>query len=164
MTKEEVLIAEIKDHLDSGAWKYEACYLNKEDLEVIVKALEREPKTEPCEDCISRQKVIELAKWFELNLQHFCVANLIDEVENMPTVTLQEPKTGWIPVSERLPEEDGQYLVIVKYKPEANYESIYAECGEWVEGKWDMCCFGGHCGEVEGIIAWQPLPEPYKEG
>lgn len=49
MTKEEVLIAEIKDHLDSGAWKYDACYLNKEDLEVIVKALERSPKIEPCE-------------------------------------------------------------------------------------------------------------------
>lgn len=67
----------------------------------------------------------------------------------------------WIPVSERLPEEDGQYLISVKYKSEANYESIYAECGEWSEGGWDMSCFGGHCGEVEGIIAWQALPEPY---
>lgn len=68
----------------------------------------------------------------------------------------------WIPVSERLPEEDGQYLITVKYKPEAGYENIYAEHGEWVDGRWDMFCFG-HCGEVEGIVAWMPLPEPYKE-
>lgn len=70
-------------------------------------------------------------------------------------------QTRWIPVSERLPEEDGQYLITVKYKPEADYENIYAEHGEWIDGRWDMFCFG-HCGEVEGIIAWMPLPEPYK--
>ena len=70
-------------------------------------------------------------------------------------------QTSWIPVSERLPEEDGQYLITVKYKPEADYENIYAEHGEWIDGRWDMFCFG-HCGEVEGIIAWMPLPEPYK--
>ena len=44
-------------------------------------------------DCISRQGVIDLAEWFDLNKQHFCVANLIDEVENMPSVTPQ-PKHG----------------------------------------------------------------------
>lgn len=67
----------------------------------------------------------------------------------------------WIPVSEKLPEEDGQYLITVKYKPEADYEDIYAEHGEWTDGRWDMFCFG-HCGEVEDIIAWMPLPKPYK--
>lgn len=71
-------------------------------------------------------------------------------------------QTRWIPCSERLPEENGQYLITVKYKPEADYENIYAEHGEWTDGQWDMFCFG-HCGEVEDIIAWMPLPEPYKE-
>ncbi len=68
----------------------------------------------------------------------------------------------WIPVTERLPKENGQYLITVKYKPEAGYENIYAEHGEWTDGQWDMFCFG-HCGEVEDIVAWMPLPEPYKE-
>ena len=71
-------------------------------------------------------------------------------------------QTQWIPISERLPEEDGQYLITVKYKPEADYEDIYAEHGEWIDGRWDMFCFG-HCGEVEGIVAWMPLPKPYRE-
>ena len=67
----------------------------------------------------------------------------------------------WIPCSERLPEEDGQYLITVKYIHVDGYEDIYAEHGNWTDGKWDMFCFG-HCGEVENILAWMPLPEPYK--
>ena len=81
-------------------------------------------------------------------------------VENEPTI---EPEPHWIPVTERLPEEDGQYLITVKYKHVEGYEDIYAEHGEWTDGKWDMFCFG-HCGQVDGITAWMPLPEPYKEG
>lgn len=70
-------------------------------------------------------------------------------------------QTRWIPVSERLPEEDGQYLITVKYKHvNDSYEDVYAEHGEWYGGRWDTFCFG-HCGEVEGIIAWMPLPTPY---
>lgn len=55
MTKEELLISEIKGYIESGAWKYEACYLTKEDLEVIVKAL----AASPCDDCISRQAALD---------------------------------------------------------------------------------------------------------
>ena len=68
----------------------------------------------------------------------------------------------WIPCSERLPEESGQYIITVKYVHVDGYEDLYAEHGEWDGDRWDMFCFG-HCGEVEGIIAWMPLPEPYQE-
>ncbi len=40
----EILIKYIKAYLDNEMYKYEACYLNKEDLEVILKALEQQPK------------------------------------------------------------------------------------------------------------------------
>ena len=66
---------------------------------------------------------------------------------------------GWIPVKDRLPEEDGQYLIAVKYKHVDGYEDIYAEHGEWSDGEWDMFSFG-HCGEVESILAWRELPKP----
>ena len=68
----------------------------------------------------------------------------------------------WIPCSERLPEENGQYLITVKYVHVDGYDDIYAEHGEWADGKWHMFMFG-HCGKVENIIAWMPLPEPYEE-
>lgn len=41
MRKEQVLINHIQEYIDSGKWEYEACYLNKTDLEVIIKALEQ---------------------------------------------------------------------------------------------------------------------------
>lgn len=83
----------------------------------------------------------------------------IDWIDNAPTV---QPEPHWIPCSERLPKESGQYLITIKYKHvNDSYEDVYAEHGEWLDGKWDMFCFG-HCGEVEDIIAWLPLPEPYK--
>lgn len=69
-------------------------------------------------------------------------------------------QTAWIPCSERLPEENGQYLITVKYVHVDGYDDIYAEHGDWMDGKWDMFCFG-HCGQVEKILAWMPLPEPW---
>ena len=73
-----------------------------------------------------------------------------------------EPEQKWYRTIDRPPEENGQYIITVKYKHEDGYDDIYAEHGEWCDGKWDMFCLG-HCGEVESIIAWMPLPEPYRE-
>ena len=88
-----------------------------------------------------------------------CKQNAIDLLRKAPTVQL-EPH--WVLCSERLPEENGQYLITIKYKHvNDSYEDVYTEHGEWLDGKWDMFCFG-HCGEVEDIIAWLSLPEPYK--
>ena len=74
----------------------------------------------------------------------------------------------WIPCSERLPEENGRYLVtypllinkpwisILWYGrptfPETDHPCFYASDDEY--------------GDVEynDVIAWAPLPEPYKEG
>ena len=79
-------------------------------------------------------------------------------IKNMPTI---EPEQRWIPCSERLPEESGQYIITVKYVHVDGYEDLYAEHGEWDGDRWDMFCFG-HCGKVEDIVAWMPLPEPFK--
>lgn len=112
-------------------------------------------------DLISRQAVNKIIdKWlsnpfYELK-DH--IYEMTKKIHELPSI---ENKREWIPVSERLPEEDGQYLITVKYMHVDGYDDIYAEHGEWYDGRWDTFCFG-HCGKVEGIIAWQPLPEPYK--
>ena len=74
-----------------------------------------------------------------------------------------EAVQGWIPCSERLPSEDGCYLVCMNFK----YGNI--EVLKWVDG-WN--CYRGPNGEIcrgseidrADIIAWMPLPEPYKGG
>ena len=56
----------------------------------------------------------------------------------------------WIPCSERLPEESGNYIVCGKYVTwVANWF-----CDTW----WDI---EKKC-RWTNVIAWQPLPKPYK--
>ena len=59
----------------------------------------------------------------------------------------------WIPVTERLPKEDGSYLV----------------SGKWGSGKESVgdCEFSVEDGYFQtawnfDVLAWMPLPEPYK--
>ena len=58
----------------------------------------------------------------------------------------------WIPVTERLPEEEGRYLVCGQKGGiyHANYR------GRW----WTQVGCGGKL--VPSVVAWCELPEPYK--
>lgn len=75
---------------------------------------------------------------------------------------LGEAEQRWIPCSERLPSEDGRYLVCMDWE----YDNM--EVLRWADG-WN--CHRGYDGmisresEIDGedIIAWMPLPEPYRE-
>lgn len=55
----------------------------------------------------------------------------------------------WIPVSERLPEEMGNYMVTMNY---GKYGNIIGQRYYYGLGEWSDDC----------VIAWMPLPEPYK--
>ena len=113
---------------------------------------------QPCENAIGRSDMLDAighgTTYTSEELQRI--------IKGLPPMNPQAKTGQWIPVSERMPEEDGQYLITVKYKHvNDSYEDVYAEHGEWYDGRWDMFCFG-HCGEVEEIIAWMPLPAPYE--
>lgn len=64
----------------------------------------------------------------------------------------ERPHDKWIPVSERLPEEANKsYIVTVKYG-----DDIVCSCQRFFFGEgigWNDDC----------VVAWQPLPEPYKD-
>lgn len=60
---------------------------------------------------------------------------------------------GWIPVSERLPDKIGMYLVTLDYEVLGNSVTML-----WFHGKeigWDL-----RFSDI--VIAWMLLPEPYK--
>lgn len=71
----------------------------------------------------------------------------------------EEYKGGWISVKDKLPTETGKYLVTVKNLT-----------GYWIlknnvfvcDYQFDDFIFQGW--EDNKVIAWQPLPQPYKEG
>lgn len=89
-----------------------------------------------CKDCAKEHR--QLAEWLK-------------ELKQLRKQT----KTGrWITVSERLPEEN--YAVLVWCPERKNIYCAYLEEGQW----W---IFGAYFEKVKlEVIAWQPLPEPYK--
>lgn len=88
------------------------------------------------------------------------LSNMIDELFEQPfndCISKEKAleQTEWIPVSERLPEKHGCYLVTTKWKGSYSGD-VYIETNMAVyrekQKEWD-------CADV---IAWKPLPEPYK--
>jgi len=64
----------------------------------------------------------------------------------------------WIPCSERLPEEYGNYL-ITTYDGDVDIGSIDPSR----KGVWSACDADGFYW-LRNVIAWMPLPERYQEG
>lgn len=124
---------------------------------------------EPCKDTISRQA----AK--EAYCKHFChrgVAcpdTLCKEVnESFDELPSAQPEPKWIPCSERLPRDSSKKIVTFTsgYVSTASFvlrEKIY--CGRMLvssrENFWQVLEEDEEEGEV---VAWMPLPEPYKDG
>jgi hypothetical protein len=65
----------------------------------------------------------------------------------------KQEQDRWIPVTERLPEENGTYL--------ACYEDATVLL-DWFNGKWFFYRTNPAVEETGTIIAWRPLPEPYE--
>ena len=80
--------------------------------------------------------------------------------------------TGWIPVSERLPERNGAYLVWMQWpcdeEPTVSIINYDADCemfGEWHEHYHSITLgyLDSDFDEIKGVIAWMPLPKPFGE-
>ena len=100
------------------------------------------------------------------NLKHLIIniiGNEINEKEFDTAISALEKQLngGWIPVSERLPEKEDIYQVTIKYK---NFAGIHltVRTAIYENKKWNIHGPQPVISNIK-IIAWQPLPEPYKE-
>lgn len=76
-----------------------------------------------------------------------------DDAKNIMQEVAEEYNNGWIACSERLPEESLNSVIgWDEYRNRCCFVQYYG--GRWILGN-DI--------ETVKIIAWQPLPEPFKE-
>lgn len=96
------------------------------------------------------------------------------DLEALETAIKLLLQTNWIPCSEKLPEKDGEYLLYGKVvdENEDNHKFIglYDEGSEgfgWWQDYYDNKTLGfldSDFTEYASVVAWMPLPQPYKEG
>ena len=150
------LLDEYGDYCDQT--EYEKAF------EMAIKALEQEP----CDDCISREEAIKAC----LDGWNKGYKEILEDIRNLPSVN--PSPCDWIPVSERLPEKRGSYLVtqkaifpghilrrIVGYALNLHDVDEYDFKGKKRPGWYEYDIEWGYR-ELEDITAWMPLPEPYK--
>lgn len=102
------------------------------------------------------------------------VGDSIAIIKNAPTIEAEPVKHGrWIPVSERLPEEDTEVLISYRYKEGegdtshvdidiTTYGQMYFGGNKVGNNKHWRAPFEYFYSNYE-VIAWMPLPEPYAE-
>ena len=99
------------------------------------------------DDLISRQAVLEATSTTlkitgkeNAETVYEYIKKLCDDIKALPSAQ------QWIPCSERLPDQNGKYLVVGRQKA---INILKFDGGRWY-GKW-------------GVVAWMPLPSPYRE-
>lgn len=146
------------------------CADEHEQLAEWLRDYKRLLEQQPCEDCVSRAEAMTeiqmnarrytMAKEFggmgEVEWSDYLISikDALDILRNLPSVA---PKTNWIPVSERLPDDEQMVLVC------SNTGNIEVSCGSRsteIKDKFIWYTSGWKFGEV---AAWMPLPEPYQE-
>ena len=163
------------------ALEKESIYDDKEHYVTISKALYDKLNIdyealsqEPCDDAISREAVIQTLnrmdrytateltlcdtdKKFPAN-EVFIVDDVYEQIaEHLPSVT---QKSGWIPVSERLPKA-GEYVGNVE-----KYYLVQNEYGDMLVARYTHSEYWEQIYQLkpvaDEIVAWMPLPEPFE--
>lgn len=87
-------------------------------------------------------------------------------IKNLPSV---QPEQRWIPVSEKLPEANGRYLVTRGLNAAGSlWNRVYiANYSDLMGLKSEKIWWQGNVGKsdfkrIDDVIAWIPLPEPYR--
>ena len=125
-------------------------------LEMAIQALQAQTDG----DLVSRQAVLDYIDKMPSELtadgRRMIRRRTLEEYisDTLPSVNPQEPK--WIPVSERLPEEKQE-----KYLCTFDDGSIGMDWYEHCKSKWRWHS-KTYRGYGTNVVAWMPLPKPYK--
>lgn len=129
-------------------------------LEKILEEIEEKFKTADTDkfDC---EELCDVEDWYDsgyidgqLSAHEKCMDIIRSHMDEAKDINVPS-NVGWISVEERLPKETGYYLVQLSRKlPNEDYSDMVVVLFNGIEK--EFMCYANL------IIAWQPLPEPYK--
>ena len=152
-----------------------------EALEMAIDALKAQLSQEgTTSDLISRQQAIDALQKCRkhcidpFDSYHIDIQDAEYQLSKLPTIQpevlacgngelVAQAEPHWIPVSERLPEEYGNYLISIHGEDEPDIGTINPND----KRGWSLCDANGFywAGDKKLIVtAWMPLPSPYQKG
>lgn len=117
-------------------------------------------REEMLNECVNRDKAIVQLNHLKSDWDddwNVAICKCIDTIKKLPSVTPQQNK--WIPVSERLPEDNTLVLVTVKV---GNREPKVRSGYYYMDGHFHIDNGDSWEARDKELIAWMPLPQPYK--
>lgn len=148
----------------------------KEFIEKLIGRLEEISTKNKCSECPHQKKCDEVEALDNDEQVDLCGATIkalaIDTVKALAEEFAADinvvSKNGWIPCSERLPQEDEPVCVLCQIVNVMlkNGTVTSGWCNRYLE-KWYVLDHHHDYPlpfEYKDVIAWQPLPAPYKEG
>lgn len=92
---------------------------------------------------------------------------LMERMRQFEELEKSEKMPKWIPTAEKLPEEHGLYIVIIKskryYDNGWEYDTDVAESfGGYIDNFWDTQVDWDE-GEEVHVVYWMPMPDEWKE-
>lgn len=167
MTREEAI-----DCLNGIKIYLQTEHIDEEAIDMAIEALsaEAEPMTEEVREALMRLSMCAREECVICKYKDICNFDFQYEesTKNMNTIcdSLMRSKcevdAKWIPCSERLPSENGQYICTLPFGDNDDNE-VYVWALSFHNGRfyddddeWGMTFY-------DDVIAWMPLPKPYKE-
>lgn len=87
------------------------------------------------------------------------IATIIENEKDMRVIA--EPRKGkWIPITERLPGEDEDIVLMSVYDTED--DASYVDVGSTHDGIWVSATMGFEVWNGRKVTAWMPLPDPWE--
>ena len=110
----------------------------------------------------TKEEILEKAEKRIHTLEYFDFMGMLAENKRADLELLRElvalvQQPQWIPCSERLPEKYKKVLITYRRMVDG---FVKVAAARRMEDGWKIM-FSGYC-DSENVIAWQPLPEPYK--
>ena len=142
------LLRRVSDDTDIANIEREKYKWGLDLIEAYISDMKEFPSAQPEHNPDDERKIADLHKmvnrlYSQLKKQFICVEYLLSWLKHL-----------WVPVTEELPKENGEYMVTVEYfgwhgeKGRMSTKASYTKAKGW-------CISDGK------VAAWMPLPEPY---